>query len=708
MAEYDELVEILIHLLTQRLEPKFQFTRGLLGDGNGNVDVPDREGFSFVRPDRGSNKILEIFNKQAFAADGTPILIGEIPWQPGLQQVLGVDWDTYLTVGWENRFAGLAQHGETHVWRDDFIGEDPFSIYRRQIFDLRTEPIGSGSSSVLVTPYGLNDGGIFKTWPGSPGIDLSGAIPSATGTVRNVLVYWNFTGTTAYGSLGVASGTTTTVSDTIVPPKPAGPISSIPSGFVKLQGGQTQITEEDITDARPLFTPVGGDDLARVSKVYRSTFESVALQADADGDIGIGTDTIPHGGIGWAKLALDGVDFDEDGPHVQATTDADDFPVMQYLHWGHDDMWISFDAYYDGAWKSSDSNGNFQIGKENGRFRIKWDTGIAQGGGVVWNQGIILDDNGRTGFGTISPAAHIESVSDSVAQLRLSHTFNSKFTDFTVDTNHDLTIDPSSTGLIKLNSTVTIIDEIQHEGDLDTKIGFTDDKVSVDAGGLNMLALTETTQDLVEIGDVAGGGDVDINFNSGQMFFQGSNNFLGIGTIIPGAPIEIQFETQSAAVSLKTFHASVGSTFLGQTARGSIASPTAITNNGILMRFSAGGYDGSNFSSAQAAIDMIASQTFTASAQGTRIVFRTTLNGTTSMSERVRIADDGNVGINGVTSPSTELDIGAGAIEFDEMTAPGGGAVNTARLYAVDNGAGKTQLAVVFNTGAVQILAVEP
>ena len=47
-------------------------------------------------------------------------------------------------------------------------------------------------------------------------------------------------------------------------------------------------------------------------------------------------------------------------------------------------------------------------------------------------------------------------------------------------------------------------------------------------------------------------------------------------------------------------------------------------------------------------------------------------------------------------------------IEFTEMTAPAAGGVNTARLFARDNGAGKTQLAVRFNTGAIQVLATEP
>jgi len=67
----------------------------------------------------------------------------------------------------------------------------------------------------------------------------------------------------------------------------------------------------------------------------------------------------------------------------------------------------------------------------------------------------------------------------------------------------------------------------------------------------------------------------------------------------------------------------------------------------------------------------------------------------------------GSVGI-GVTTPGTRLDLGAGAITLLEMTAPGAGSANTCRLYAVDNGAGKTQLMAIFASGVAQQLAIEP
>jgi hypothetical protein len=50
----------------------------------------------------------------------------------------------------------------------------------------------------------------------------------------------------------------------------------------------------------------------------------------------------------------------------------------------------------------------------------------------------------------------------------------------------------------------------------------------------------------------------------------------------------------------------------------------------------------------------------------------------------------------------------AGVIELSEISAPAAPGANNARLYARDNGAGKTQIVAVFNTGAVQVIATQP
>jgi hypothetical protein len=84
--------------------------------------------------------------------------------------------------------------------------------------------------------------------------------------------------------------------------------------------------------------------------------------------------------------------------------------------------------------------------------------------------------------------------------------------------------------------TLTLPSDIIHLGDPDTKISLTDDDVEIFAGNLSMLKLTEAGQDLITLGP--GSGDVDINFN-GDMFLQGSSGRLGIATITPGAPLDI-------------------------------------------------------------------------------------------------------------------------------------------------------------------------
>lgn len=46
--------------------------------------------------------------------------------------------------------------------------------------------------------------------------------------------------------------------------------------------------------------------------------------------------------------------------------------------------------------------------------------------------------------------------------------------------------------------------------------------------------------------------------------------------------------------------------------------------------------------------------------------------------------------------------------DMGEMTAPAAPPANTARIFVQDNGAGKTQLMVLFPTGVAQQLAIEP
>ena len=66
-----------------------------------------------------------------------------------------------------------------------------------------------------------------------------------------------------------------------------------------------------------------------------------------------------------------------------------------------------------------------------------------------------------------------------------------------------------------------------------------------------------------------------------------------------------------------------------------------------------------------------------------------------------------NVPVN-ITPAGTEGTQFTNFAQFTEMTAPAAGAANTARIYAEDNGGGKTRLMVIFASGAAQQIAIEP
>jgi hypothetical protein len=72
-----------------------------------------------------------------------------------------------------------------------------------------------------------------------------------------------------------------------------------------------------------------------------------------------------------------------------------------------------------------------------------------------------------------------------------------------------------------------------------------------------------------------------------------------------------------------------------------------------------------------------------------------------------------DIGASGATRPR-DLFLGRNLVqvgayhEMAEMTAPAAPAANSVRIYAVDNGSGKTQLMALFATGAAQQIAIEP
>lgn len=297
MSNYQELVTILKELLTNRFYPKPEYIRGLLGDGQGNVLVPERPDYNYVRFSRASAETFEVFNKEVSQpVDGWPVLIGSFPWQPNLVQVVATDWSAYAQTGWGDSVASIQAHAPTHEWPNFTPGSDPLNVYLRAITPMRTQAAASGSTSVIVTAYEYDGAtGTNYNWPGLPPLSLQSATP-ATGTMRYMGVYLN----PATNTLGVVSGSTTIFTDAAEPDHPAWPRGVYPSAYVRLYGGQGQIRERDIRDARRLWESTLIYTGAMGPHNLLSQFHSDTLTASVvAGDLIYGNST-PR----WARLPI--------------------------------------------------------------------------------------------------------------------------------------------------------------------------------------------------------------------------------------------------------------------------------------------------------------------------------------------------------------------------------------------------------------------
>ncbi len=87
-----------------------------------------------------------------------------------------------------------------------------------------------------------------------------------------------------------------------------------------------------------------------------------------------------------------------------------------------------------------------------------------------------------------------------------------------------------------------------------------------------------------------------------------------------------------------------------------LESPTATGNSNTLLRLEGKGHTGSGFTTDRVGMFFNASQTWTPSANGTEINFYTTTNNSTSTITRMKIANDGKVGI-GISNPAYPLDV---------------------------------------------------
>lgn len=242
---YDELITFLKEW-NKTIQKRQNFIKGYLGDGQGNVLVPGRDDYHYARFTREGADFFEIFNKNTPAINNLPVLIGEYEWQPGLTQIIGTNWDAYVQSGWGEQAQSNA-HAPSHEWRDGSRGSDSINVYSRAIAPGRGYIVDGEPTTFYVNSVEYGTGTV---WPGTPGIDLSGALVLSTGSARLMGVYIN----PDSNALGIVTGTQSVYTPAIDPPLVKFPANVIPIARVLNYGGQAAFAENDIRDARRWLT----------------------------------------------------------------------------------------------------------------------------------------------------------------------------------------------------------------------------------------------------------------------------------------------------------------------------------------------------------------------------------------------------------------------------------------------------------------------
>ena len=116
-----------------------------------------------------------------------------------------------------------------------------------------------------------------------------------------------------------------------------------------------------------------------------------------------------------------------------------------------------------------------------------------------------------------------------------------------------------------LTGNANLSEYIYHAGDTDTFIRFQDDSITLSAGNESLVTITESSQDIVTIGD---GGDVDFQVKTSNennaLFVQGSSDRVGIGTNAPGATLHVSDATPSIQIQRESNSNNASVEWLGQ------------------------------------------------------------------------------------------------------------------------------------------------
>lgn len=135
-------------------------------------------------------------------------------------------------------------------------------------------------------------------------------------------------------------------------------------------------------------------------------------------------------------------------------------------------------------------------------------------------------------------------------------------------------------------------------------------------------------------------------------------------------------DVTNALFVVRSYGGSSHAALIGYHARGTAASPTTVNSGDALIVMAGRGYDGTSWTDTRGEITVYAGSTWSSTDRATYITMETTLAGTVSRGERLRIHTNGMVGVN-QGSPTHQLEVGG-----TFAVAPGVGADAIASILA--------------------------
>jgi len=286
-----------------QVQKKIVVRHALLGDSNGNVAVPNRDGWAFVRYRDDLNRLSQVhYLLPNQLPDGMPVTVGKKYVDSSYEEVLGIDWDLYA---WSPSASNVRTHA-TQV-----VDVDTLSPGRV----CPTDPV---SLSVGVRAFLYINGDTAVEFGGDD-IDLTASVPGIAGH-RFVLVYMDLD----TDALASADGTIVAVGSD--PSAPATPENAIPLGLVDLTQAQASIDADDIYQYKSLYDGTHTADDGPVDVAYArgviirggaTGWEAYDASGDGYALIGDGTDIISTDDPTWT-----GQHTWSTGPQTMETGDA--------------------------------------------------------------------------------------------------------------------------------------------------------------------------------------------------------------------------------------------------------------------------------------------------------------------------------------------------------------------------------------------------